>query len=289
MVRGPYVVAIGPAAPGEAVTMARAFLARGDYRSAARTLSLLKISDEQGYLTHGGEALAAEALKAWLDKLEAEAPGGSFGNLTNSYWREDITYDVAHLGIREAQARMKYADAWAAVWEFENKGRTQGGLRSADQIAEVRQLKERYGDTPWAEQLEAWLETQRQPAAPRMGLGGPAYLGWWYLPFVLPLAVLLGGILISRQRQSIYRTAGAAGLSLWGGLVYLFWVGRLLTHPGSGSQRYLEVLSLDVALIGGVPLAVLLLTRSKTLALVTLAVSMATRFAIFNSLLTILS
>jgi outer membrane protein assembly factor BamB len=287
-VRGAYVVAIGPAAPGEAVSMARAFLARGDYRSAARTLSLLKVSDEQGYLAHGGETLAAEALDTWLDELEAEAPGGSFRNLTNSYWREDITYDVAQLGIRETQARMKYADALAAVWEFGNEGAKQGGLRSAGQIPEVHQLKERYGDTLWAEQMGKLLETPRKPAAPRMALDGPAYLGWWYLPFVLPLVVLFVGVLISRQRQGIYRTAVAAGLSLWGGLVYLFWVGRLLTNPGAGYHGYLPLLSSDLALMGGVPLVVLLLTRSKTLALVTLAVSIVTRFTIFNSLLTIL-
>jgi hypothetical protein len=288
LVRGSYVVAIGPAAPGEAVTIARTFLTRGDYRSAARTLSLLKASDEQGYLTHDGETLATEALNTWLDELEAEAPGGSFRNLTNSYWREDITYDVAHLGIREAQARMKYADALVGVWEFGNEGGKQGGLRSPDQIAEVRQLKERYGDTVWAEQMEKLLETQRKSAAPRLGLAGPAYLGWWYLPCVLSLVVLFIGGLISRQRQGIYRAAVAAGLSLWGGLVYLFWVGRLLTNPGSEYQSYFPVLSLDLALMGGVSLAVLLLTRSKTLALVALVVSVVNRFVIFNSLLTIL-
>ena len=288
LVRGSYVVAVGLAVPGEAVAMARTFLTRGDYRSAARTLSLLKVSDEQGYLTHDGETLATRALDTWLDKLEAEAPGGSFRNLTNSYWQEDITYDVAHLGIREAQARMKYADAMAAVWAFGKEGGNQGGLRSPDQVAEVRQLKERYGDTVWAEQMGNLVEAQRKPAAPRMGLAGPAYLGWWYLPFVLPLAILFVGILISRQRQGIYRTVVAAGLSIWGGLVYLFWLGKLLTNPGAGYQSYFPVLSLDLALIGGVPLAVLLLTRSKTLALVALVVSIVNRFAIFYSLLTIL-
>jgi hypothetical protein len=136
--------------------------------------------------------------------------------------------------------------------------------------------------------MEKLLETGRRPAAPRLGLAGPAYLGWWYLPFVLPLVVLFIGCLISRQRRGIYRTAVAAGLSLWGGLVYLFWVGRLLTHPGSAYQSYLPVLSLDLALMGGVPLAVLLLTRSKTLALVALVVSVVNRFVIFDSLLTIL-
>ena len=57
-----FVYAVGPAAPGEAVAAAKGFLADGDYRSASRTLSLLKTSAEVDYLANGGKTVAAEAL-----------------------------------------------------------------------------------------------------------------------------------------------------------------------------------------------------------------------------------
>jgi hypothetical protein len=119
-----------------------------------------------------------------------------------------------------------------------------------------------------------------------MKLGGPAYLGWWYLPFVLPIGLLLLGVAVDRKRGNLYRAGVAAGLSAWAGLVYLIWVGGLVLTSEPRSQLFTPLLGADVALIVGAPVAVWLLTRSRVHPWLGLGV--IHRFALYYSLLTLL-
>jgi outer membrane protein assembly factor BamB len=286
--RDDFLIAIGPAAPGEAVAMASTFLGRGDYRSAVRTLSLLKASDEQGYITHGGQAVATQALGTWVDDAERRMAEDSSDNLSYFPWPQDLILEVTRLGIRDIQARMKYFEARNLVEAFDSQPGASRTYRSVDDIREVRVLKERFGDTLWAEQLEPLLAARRKPAAPRMKLGGPAYLGWWYLPFVLPVGLLLLGVAVDRRRGNLYRAGVAAGLSAWAGLVYLFWVGGLVLTSEPRSELFTPLLGADVALIGGVPVAVWLLTRSRVYPWLVLGLGVIHRFALYYSLLTLL-
>lgn len=286
--RDDFVTAIGPAAPGEAVAMASTFLGRGDYRSAVRTLSLLKASDEQGYITHGGQAVATQALGAWVDDAERRMVEDSSDDLSYFPWPEDLILEVTRLEILDIQARMKYFEARNLVEAFDSQPGASRTYRSVDDIREVRVLKERFGDTLWAEQLEPLLAARRKPAAPRMKLGGPAYLGWWYLPFVLPIGLLLLGVAVDRRRGNLYRAGVAAGLSAWGGLVYLIWVGGLVLTSEPQGQLFTPLLGADAALIVGVPVAVWLLTRSRVYPWLVLGLGVIHRFALYYSLLTLL-
>jgi hypothetical protein len=291
--QGDFVYALGPAAPERAVATARTFLAHGDYRSAVRTLSALKIADERGYAAQGGDQIATEALNAWLAEVDALVEGVD-PSLAALKWQQAkdristqaLRDELEWLQVREAQAHLLYLEAYLEVQDSKP--------RKIDMNPKVHELRREFGDTVWTERLESLLVAKRGRTLPRIQTSGPLYLGWSYVPFVLPLAVLLVGTVLGRKRESTYRVAVTAGLSCLGGLVYLFWVGNLFLGSkflaglarGGPSLPNLASWGFGSALVLGVPLAVWLLTRGKRYALVALAVSTIHLFLLHGSLLT---
>lgn len=225
--QGSFIYAIGPAAAAEATAMAQTFLSRGDYRSAVRTLGVLKLSDEQGYLTSGGEAVAAEALESWMDELQPLSENGTMAS-----WPLDLRNEVEQLAIPEAQTRLSGS-----------KG---------------------------------------TPLLPSLMTGGFTFLGWCYIPFILPMIVFLVSVGINRKQENIYHAGMTAGLTCWGGLVYL--LSRFVRGETSSLYEFIIPFSFDVTLIGGVPLAVWWLTRSKGYTLIALVLSVAHRYLLYSIL-----
>ncbi|MEW5959643.1 MAG: PQQ-binding-like beta-propeller repeat protein [Chloroflexota bacterium] len=225
--QGSFIYAIGPAAAAEATAMAQTFLTRGDYRSAVRTLGALKLSDEQGYLIAGGEAVAAEALKTWMDELQPLVE-----NETMASWPLDLRNEVEQLGIPAAQTRLS--------------------------------------------------GSKEPPLLPSLMTGRATWLGWCYIPFILPMVVFLVSMGLNRKQENIYRAGMTAGLTCWGGLVYL--LSRFVRGEPNSLYQFLIPFSFDVTLMGGVPLAVWWLTRSKGYTLLALVVSVAHRYLLYTIL-----
>jgi hypothetical protein len=264
---GSYLYAIGPAAPDRAVAMAETFLARGDYRSAVRTSIVLQSADEPGYVAHGGPSVAAQAMNAWLAEAEALLAAQEWDEASRFLSSQALGQAMDRLSIRDAQARQVYLQAYLEMHSDE------GTRASANHY--LRQLRRTYGDTVWAERAEALLVSERTFALPRMRMGDPLWLGWWYVPTVLPLLLFCTGVAIDRRRENVRRAALTAGLSGLGGLAYLFWMGSLFLGSGffASDLPVASAFGLHIALIGGVPLAVWRLTRSKGYAFIALLLS----------------
>jgi hypothetical protein len=283
--RDGFVYAIGPDAPDRAVAMARTFLTRGDYRSAVRTLIVLKYADEQGYVSNGGPSVAAQAMNAWLAEAEALLAAKEWEQASRFLSSQALRREMDDLSIRETRARQIYLQAYLEL----HSGK--GTRESANDY--IRHIRREYGDTVWAERADALLVSQRTFSLPRIRMGGPLWLGWGYVPLVLPLIVFCTIAAIDRGRENVYRAAVTAGLSCLGGLAYLFWLGSLFLGSGFLAQfvtgaRDLPVTStfgFDVALIGGVPLAVWLLTRGKRYAFIALLLSVIHLIVLRASLL----
>jgi outer membrane protein assembly factor BamB len=273
--RDGVLYAIGPAAPDQAIAMASTFLARGDYRSAARTLAALKVTDDPGYVANDGPAVADEALNLWLGEVDALASADKWDEVYDSISSQDLRGEIDCLQTRDAQAHLLYLRAYR---EIEGDA---GSRPNANHY--LRELRREFGDTVWAERLDALLASRQKLTLRRMHVAEPPYLGLWYVPLVPPLIALLFGVTANRKRLDLYRLGVTVGLSCLGGLAYLFWVGDLLLWRGFTSTVLMAFLpesppapfqcAFDVALISSVPLATWLLTRSKGYMLAALAMS----------------
>lgn len=251
-----FVYAVGPAAPGEAVSAASRFLANGDYRSAVRTLGLLKTSDETGYLANGGEAVADQALNRWLaeaDVMLAENPGAVPDFLS----APTLRYAVGILQIREAQAHLQYLHAYLQLQAFTLP--CESYCPPVDELPEVRQLHQKFGDTVWAERLEPLLAPKRDQMTPHITLGSTWTLRWYYPPFILSFIAFLVVLGFGLRPANLYQAGLVALLSCCGGLSYLFWA----TSRQFVTQFYLLTIPLDLALVTSLPLTVWLLTRRR--------------------------
>jgi hypothetical protein len=262
-----FVYAVGPAAPGEAVAAARQFLAGGDYRSASRTLSLLKTSDKAGYSANGGETVAAEALNAWLAEADLLLTRNR-DDLSSFIVSPALRHAIGLLQIHEASAHLQYLRADLQVNDYTD--RCQSDCLSVDELSEVRQFQEKFGDTAWAERLEPLLIAQREAATPHLNLGASLNLKWYYLPCIFSVVVFGVAAVMNPRRANLYQASITAFLIGWGGLTYLFWA----TYQKFITQFDYLTICLDVGMVGSLSLAVWWFTRSKAYASVAFGVSL---------------
>jgi hypothetical protein len=262
-----FVYAVGPAAPSEAVAAARQFLAGGDYRSASRTLSLLKTSDKAGYSANGGETVAAEALNAWLAEADLLLTRNR-DDLSNFIVSPALRHAIGLLQIHEASAHLQYLRADLQVNDYTD--RCQSDCLSVDELSEVRQFQEKFADTAWAERLEPLLAAKRDQAVPHLNVGASLNLKWYYLPCLLSVVLVLIAAVINLRQANLYRAGVTAFLIWWGGLTYLFWA----TYQKFITQFQYLTICLDLGLVGSLSLAVWWLTRSKAYTSVAFGVSL---------------
>jgi hypothetical protein len=252
-------------------------------------LIVQKYANEQAYVANGGPSVAAQAMNAWLAEADALLAAQEWGQASRFLSSQALRREMDHLPIRDAQAHKVYLQAYLEMHGDE------GTRASANPY--LRQLRREYGDTVWAKRADALLVSKPKFSLPLIRIGGPLYLGWWYVPIVLPLIVFCTTAAIDRECENVYWAAVTAGLSCVGGLAYLFWMGSLSLGSGLLAQfvtgasdlSVVSTLGFDIALIGGVPLAVWLLTRSKRYALIALLLSAIHLIVLRASLLTTLA